>query len=161
LINPAAEKLTVVDEEGEPIGQPVIALIVTDIFLRTHSARRIAVPVGSSMGVEEIAVNYGVEVMRVRNNHLAMMEAFQRGGVDYVGGTRGGFLFPGFHSGTDAVLAAVFILEMMAKLNVRLGDLRHQFEKYIRREMKIPVPGRKRARSCANLSPTLMTKTAS
>ncbi len=144
LINPAAEKLTVVDEEGEPIDSQLLLLIVTDIFLRTHSARRIAIPVGSSMGVEEIAANYGVEVMRVRNNHLAMMEAFQRGGVDYVGGTRGGFLFPGFHSGTDAVLAAVFILEMMAKLNIRLGDLRSQFERYIRREIKIPCPWSKK-----------------
>ncbi len=140
LVNPAAEKLIVVDEDGNLIDNQLLLLIVTDLFLRTHSARRIAVPVAASMGVEEIAGNYGVEVLRVRNNHLAMMEAFKDGGVDYVGGTRGGFLFPGSNLGTDAVLAAVFILEMMAKMKVKLGQMREQFEKYIRKEDMVPCP---------------------
>jgi len=140
LINPAAEKLTVIDENGDLIDDQLLLLIVTELFLRTHPARRIAVPVAGSMGVEEIAGHYGVEVLRVRNNHLAMMEAFKTGGVDYVGGTRGGFLFPGFNLGTDAVLAAVFILEMMAKMKVKLGEMRSQFEKYIRKEAKVPCP---------------------
>jgi len=137
-INPAAEKLTVIDEDGKLIDNQLLLLIVTDLFLRTHPAHRIAVPVAGSMGVEEIAEKYGVEVIRVRNNHLAMMEAYQRGVVDYVGGTRGGFLFPGFHLGTDAVLAAVTILEMMGQQKLRLGEMRGEFEKYIHREIKIP-----------------------
>jgi mannose-1-phosphate guanylyltransferase/phosphomannomutase len=144
LINPAAEKLTVVDEEGNLIDSQLLLLIVTDLFLRTHPSKRIAVPVSASMGVEEIANSYGVEVIRVRNNHLAMMEAFQREGIDFVGGTRGGFLFPGFHLGSDAVLAAVYILEMMAELKVKLGEVRPAYEKYIRREVKIPCPWTKK-----------------
>lgn len=144
LVNPAAEKLIVIDEDGYLIDDQLLLLIVTDLFLRTHPARRIAVPVAASMGVEEIASHYGVEVLRVRNNHLAMMEAYKSGGVDFVGGTRGGFLFPGFNLGTDAVLAAVTILEMMAKMKVKLGEMREQFEKYIRKNATIPCPWSKK-----------------
>lgn len=138
LINPAAEKLTVVDENGSFIDSQLLLLLVTDLFLRTHSANRIAVPVAASMGVEKIASRHGVEVIRVRNSHLAMMEAHQVSGVDFVGGTLGGFIFPRFQMGSDAMLATVYILEMMAAEKVRLGELRCNYENYIRKEIKIP-----------------------
>jgi mannose-1-phosphate guanylyltransferase/phosphomannomutase len=140
LINAAAEKLTVVDENGYYIDSQLLLLLVTDLFLRTHPAHRIAVPVAASMGVEEIASRYSVEVIRVRNSHLAMMEAHHRGDVDFVGGTLGGFIFPGFQMGSDAILAAVTILGMMAKEKVRLGELRGKYENYIRKTIKVPCP---------------------
>lgn len=143
-INPGAEKLTVVDENGNLIDTQLLLLLVTDLFLRSHPSRRIAVPVSASMGVEIIASNYGVEVIRVRNSHLAMMEAYQAGGIDFVGGTLGGFIFPGFQMGTDAILATVYIIEMMAKEKIRLGEIRGEFEKYIRREIKVPCPWSKK-----------------
>ncbi|PKK83905.1 MAG: nucleotidyltransferase [candidate division Zixibacteria bacterium HGW-Zixibacteria-1] len=140
LINPAAEKLTVVDENGFFIDNQLLLLLVTDLFLRTHTAHRIAVPVAASMGVEEIASRYGIEVIRVRNSHLAMMEALKQNNVDFVGGTLGGFIFPGFQMGSDAILNAVYILEMMAKEKVRLGELRGHYEKYIRKSVSVPCP---------------------
>ncbi|MEP0828123.1 MAG: NTP transferase domain-containing protein [bacterium] len=143
-INPAAEKLTVVDENGNLIDSQLLLLLVTDLFLRSHPSRRIAVPVSASMGVEDIASRYGVEVLRVRNTHLSMMEAFAAGGVDYVGGTLGGFIFPSFQMGTDAILAIAFILEMMAKEKVRLGEMRGEYEKYLRKEIKVPCPWSKK-----------------
>jgi len=144
LINPAAEKLTVVDENGFLIDNQLLLLLVTDLFLRTHSARRIAVPVAASMGVDEIASRYSVEVVRVRNAHLSMMEAHHQGNVDYVGGTLGGFIFPGFQMGSDAILAAVCILEMMAKEKIRLGEMRGLYEKYIRKSINVPCPWSKK-----------------
>ncbi|MBN2227560.1 MAG: NTP transferase domain-containing protein [candidate division Zixibacteria bacterium] len=144
MLNPAAEKLTVVDENGNLIDSQLLLLLVTHLFLRTHKANRIAVPVSASMGVEEIASRYGVEVIRVRNSHLAMMEAYQNSGVDFVGGTLGGFIFPDFQLGTDAIMATVYILEMMAKEKVRLGEIRSKFEHYLRKEIKVPCPWAKK-----------------
>ncbi len=144
IVNSAAEKLTVVDETGRLIDSQLLLLIMTDLFLRTHSAHRIAVPVAASMGVEEIAGRYGVEVLRVRNSHLAMMDAYQRGGIDFVGGTRGGFIFPTFQLGTDAVLAAVYILEMLAKQKIGLAELRREYEKYLRLDRSVPCPWSKK-----------------
>ncbi|MCP4706193.1 MAG: hypothetical protein GY865_16460, partial [candidate division Zixibacteria bacterium] len=144
IINSAAEKLTVVDENGKLIDNQLLLMIMTDLFLRIHPAHRIAVPVAATMGIEEIASKYGVEVLRVRNSHLAMMEAFQRGGIDYVGGTRGGFIFPTFQLGTDAVLAAIYMLEMLAKQKVSLAELRGEFENYLRAEISVPCPWAKK-----------------
>jgi mannose-1-phosphate guanylyltransferase/phosphomannomutase len=139
-LNSAAEKLTAVDELGRPIDSDLLLLIVLDLFLTTHQAKKIAVPVAASMGVEQIAGEHNVEVVRVANDHLAMMEIYRRGGVDFVGGTRGGFIFPGFQMGADAMLAAVKLLEMMASTKTRLGAIRKKYEHLIRRFVSVPCP---------------------
>lgn len=144
LLNPAAEKLTVIDELGQPIDSQLLLLIVTDLYLKTHKVRKIAVPVGASIGVEEIAGEYNAEVVRVANDHLAMMEINRQGEVDFVGGTRGGFIFRGFQMGADAMLAAVKVLEMMAQTRGRLGTLRKRFEHLDRQTISVPCPWAKK-----------------
>jgi len=140
LLNSAAEKLTAVDERGRPVDSDLLLLIVLDLFLTTHEARKVAVPVAASMGVEQIAGEHNVEVVRVANDHLSMMEVYRRGGVDFVGGTRGGFIFPGFQMGADAMLAAVKLLEMMAATKTRLGEIRKKYEHLVRRSISVPCP---------------------
>jgi mannose-1-phosphate guanylyltransferase/phosphomannomutase len=140
ILNPAAEKLLAVDENGRPIDSQLLLLVVTDLFLQLHKARRIAVPVGASMGVEEIAAERNVEIIRVPDDHLSMMEVFMRGDVDFVGGTRGGFMFPGFHMGSDAIVSVVKILEMLAMTKSRFGELRERHESLKRRSVSVPCP---------------------
>ncbi len=144
LLNTAAEKLTVVDDQGKPIDSQLLLLLVTDLFLSTRRVPKIAVPVEASMGVEEIAKECGVEVERVANSHLAMMEVRRRGDVDFVGGTRGGFIFPGFQMAADAMLTAVKVLEMMAVTKSRLSALRTRFETLDRQSVSVPCPWAKK-----------------
>ena len=138
LFDPGAEKLSVVDEEGEPIQPDLLLLIVTSLFLGSTPAHKIAVPVVASMGVERIAAEYGVKVIRVRNDHLAMMDAPSNSGVDFVGGTRGGFIFPGFQLGADAMFNLAKILELLSKNGSSftapsrrsLSDLRKELDRF-------------------------------
>ncbi len=129
MINPAAEKLDVIDERGRYIAPDKMLLLVTSLFLELNKIRNMAVPVAASMGVDVIAKEYGVKVIRTRNDHLSMMEAFHKNGVNFVGGTRGGFIFPGFQVGADAMFALVKILEMIAKIKTPLGRIRGEWEK--------------------------------
>lgn len=115
MFDPGAEKLVVIDEEGEIIHPDLLLLIVTSLFLGSTPAHQIAVPVVASMGVEKIASEYGVKVIRVRNDHLAMMDAISNLKVDFVGGTKGGFIFPGFQLGADAMFDVAKILELLSK----------------------------------------------
>ncbi len=143
-LNSAAEKLTVVDEEGQPLDAQMLLLIVTDLYLQVYRPKKIAVPVVASMGIEEVAREYGVEVLRVSNDHRAMMDAHTRGGIDFVGGTKGGFIFPGFQMGADAMLGAVKILEMLAKTRSRIGLLRKRHEAFVRQSISVPCPWSKK-----------------
>jgi mannose-1-phosphate guanylyltransferase/phosphomannomutase len=140
----AAEKITVVDRNGHALSDQLLLLAITHLFLSSHTAKRIAVPVMASMGVEEIADQYGVEVVRVRNDHLAMMQAFRTESVDFVGGTRGGFIFDDFQLGADGMFASVKLLELLAHQDADIADVRRHFEKYYTASHKVPCPWSKK-----------------
>jgi mannose-1-phosphate guanylyltransferase/phosphomannomutase len=144
LLDAGAEKIRAVDESGKPIDNDLLLLIVTSLFLSSHPAKKIAVPVVASMGMERIASEYGVKVIRVRNDHLAMMDAITSPGVDFVGGTKGGFIFPGFQSGADAMFDVVKILELMAKNKKKLGQVRQEVDKYFLLKKTVPCPWSKK-----------------
>ena len=144
IYNSAAEKLTMVDETGAPLDSQMILLIVTELYLSVHRPKKIAVPVVASMGIEEIATEHGVEVVRVPSDHRAMMEIRRKGEVDFVGGTRGGFIFPGFQMGADALFSTVKIMELLAKRRKSLGELRHRFDRYDRLADSVPCPWAKK-----------------
>jgi len=145
LFDPGAEKLHVIDEEGEFIPPDIFLLIVTSLFLGSTPARQIAVPVVASMGVEKIASEYGVKVIRVRNDHLAMMDALSHLKVDYVGGTKGGFIFPGFQLGADAMFDVAKIMELLAQngsahppIKRSMANLRRELDRYHMLRQTVP-----------------------
>jgi mannose-1-phosphate guanylyltransferase/phosphomannomutase len=144
MINPSGEKMIVIDGQGKEVGSQLLLLIMTDLYLRSNKSRRIAVPVAASMGVEALAGEYGVEVTRVRNDHLSMMNAHIRGGADFVGGTLGGFIFPRFQIGADAMYATIALLEMLANADTTIEELRQRFTSYVRKIVSIPCPWSKK-----------------
>ncbi|MCK4385424.1 MAG: hypothetical protein KAW52_04090, partial [candidate division Zixibacteria bacterium] len=67
-----------------------------------------------------------------------MMDALSDLGVDFVGGTRGGFIFPGFPLGADAMFDVVKILELLAKNGRSLGVLRKKWDKFFMVRRAVP-----------------------
>ncbi|MEW6511624.1 MAG: sugar phosphate nucleotidyltransferase [Bacteroidota bacterium] len=124
LIDAGGEKLFVVNERGEALDSDRLLTIVADLFLQTHpGTEAIAVPITSSGDIDLVAVSRGAKVVKTRNSHLAMMEAAADKNVQFVGGTKGGFIFTSFFFATDAMYSVAKILEMMAKNGNRLGDV--------------------------------------
>jgi len=151
MLDNNAEKIRVIDREGMEVSDQLLLLLVTDLYLSTHQAHKIAVPVLASMGVEEIASQYGVDVIRVRDDHQAMMYAKSELDVDFVGGTRGGFIFPGFQLGADAMFASVKILELIAKSGNTLSTLRKKYSDLVMKSEDVPCNWRKKGQVMRNL----------
>jgi mannose-1-phosphate guanylyltransferase/phosphomannomutase len=124
LIDAGGERLFIVNEQGDLIQHERLLTIVVELFLRTtEKVGTIAVPISSSGEVDLIAAPRGVQVIKTRNSHLAMMEAATADNIQFVGGTRGGFIFTDFFFATDAMYSVAKILEMMALADKRLGDI--------------------------------------
>lgn len=128
IIDPGAEKMYAVSETGEPIDNYRLLTIVAKLFLETRrgTVRKIGVPIVASTEVEQIAAEYGVEVVHTKNNHSAMMDATNDKEVAFVGGTRGGFIFPDFLFSIDGMFAVAKILEMVAHTGKTLGQLNRE-----------------------------------
>ena len=138
LIDAGGEKLFMVSEEGARIDSDRLLTIVAGLLLATHpDPKAIAVPITSTCEVDVIARDRGVTVLKTRNSHLAMMEAATSGKVQFVGGTKGGFIFTDFFFATDAMYSVARILEMMAKTDKRLGDIESELPRLFRAKRNI------------------------
>ena len=88
----------------------------------------------------------GVEVVKTRESHLALMEAATKEDIKFVGGTKGGFIFTDFLFASDGMYTVAKILEMMAFTNTRFGRLDKQVPKLHRHKKIIHVPWDKKGR---------------
>lgn len=141
IIDPGAEKIYAVCETGEPIWNYRLLTIVTKLYLETHPhVKKIAVPVVASSEVELIAAEYNVEIVYTKNTHLAMMEATNDPEVGFVGGTRGGFVFPEFLFAIDGMYATAKIMEMTSKSGLTLGTLDRELPRRAVTERTIDCP---------------------
>lgn len=125
-LDPGGEKIALVDERGIWYTALRLLSIVTKLFLDTHRNMEpyvIAVPVQATQEIEMIARDYNVEVRRIRNSHSSMMDATKDEAVKFVGGTRGGFIFPEFLVASDGMFTACRILEMIARTGHQLSEL--------------------------------------
>ncbi len=142
LIDPGAEKITAVSELGEPIHNYRLLSIVTKLFLEANrgTVKKIAVPILASTDVERIAAEYDVEMVFTRNNHSAMMDATSDKDISFVGGTRGGFIFPGFLFSVDGMYAAAKIMEMCALTGMTIGTLHRELPQRAVTERSVECP---------------------
>ena len=124
LIDAGAEKIFVVDENGNCIKNDRLLSLITSLFLTVNpQTKKIAVPITASAEIDLIVKGKGVEVVKTRDSHLSLMEASTSKDVQFVGGTKGGFIFPDFLFASDGMYSVAKILEMMALAGKRFGTL--------------------------------------
>ncbi|MBI3455164.1 MAG: NTP transferase domain-containing protein [Candidatus Rokubacteria bacterium] len=123
LLDTGAEKLFLVDDKGEVLSGDLTLALVALLTMQTHPPGTIAVPVTASRVLEQLTGAHGFTLRHTRASPRALMEEASQGGMVFVGEERGGCIFPAFQPAFDAMAATVKLLEMMARLEVRLGAL--------------------------------------
>ncbi|CUS84918.1 hypothetical protein [Candidatus Kryptonium thompsonii] len=126
MLNPGAERIWVIDERGKFIENNRLLSVVVKLYLEANRDRvkKIAVPITASLEVDMIASEYGVEVVRTKDSHYGMMEAVLKDpDIKFVGGTKGGFIFPEFLFASDGMFSISKILELMAITGMKIGEV--------------------------------------
>lgn len=121
-----AEKISLIDQRGEWISQTRFLSILTKLFLETNRHRepyKIAVSIVATNEIEQIAKDYNVEVIRIKNNHSAMMDATIDESVIFVGGIYGGYIFTDFLYASDGMFTVGKLLEMLAQTGLSTYEL--------------------------------------
>lgn len=140
MLNPAAERLFLVDERGRILsGNEALATVVM-LVLKTEIKGKVAISVDASRAIDVIASQHGVEVIRTKTNPRSQMEMAMQSDIAFVGSRRGNYIFPEFYPVFDAMLALVKILEMMYRLDVKLGDLVDKTPKFYMARERVPCP---------------------
>lgn len=143
IIEPGAEKISVIDNRGILYHPQRLLSIVTKLVLETYRHRepyKIAVSIVASSEIEEIASDYNVEVIRIKNSHSAMMDVTQDENVLFVGGIWGGFIFTDFLFASDGMFSIGRILEMLAKTGLTFPDIDEALPRRYQHSIVVPCP---------------------
>lgn len=125
-LDSGAEKISLIDERGVWYSPLRLLTIITKLYLDTHrhlEPYKIAVSVLARDEIECIAKDYNVEIIRIKDSHMAMMEATRDENVRFVGGAYGGYIFSDFLFASDGMFSVGQILEMLSKTNHRISSL--------------------------------------
>jgi mannose-1-phosphate guanylyltransferase/phosphomannomutase len=141
MIDAGGEKLVIVEETGQALDNDRLLALVTKLFLKANPrVTKIATPISASMEIDLLAKEHHVEVIKTKDSHLGMMNAATMDGVSFVGGTRGGFIFPEFSFATDAMFAVAKILELLAITGDKLSSVDSELARLsmVAREISCP-----------------------
>ncbi|MFZ1729252.1 MAG: sugar phosphate nucleotidyltransferase [Bacteroidota bacterium] len=152
LLDAGAEKVFLADENGNFLDEDRAASVITKLMLEARRIKglpikKMACPVAASSEMDALAEEYGVTLLRTPSTHGGMMNAVLADPeLDYVAGTRGGFIFPEFLFATDAMYSVAKILEMMAVTGWRLGEVDRSMPRLYRSSRTVSCPWQAKGR---------------
>jgi len=124
VIAPGAERLFVVDEQGEEIPvEKALLLFVRLVAERAEKGAKIVLPLTVTRVAEALAEPFDVEIVRSKVSMPAFTRAATEEGVVFAGALGGGYIFPQFLPAFDAVMSLGKLLELLAPQGQSLSEL--------------------------------------
>ena len=123
LLDSDSESLFLIDEKGEFIDGKKLIILMSYLIFKAYPGANIAVPITAPSYLDRLAWDMGGKIIRTKTGRQYLMECAQTKQVIFAGNSRGGFIFPAFNSGFDAMYAFAKILELMAMTNISLSEV--------------------------------------
>ena len=134
--DPDADRLVVINENGECIGEE-FSLLLAEKFVLRHKKGDIVTNLSSSMASEDIAKEFGVKVIRTKIGEINVGKAMKEINSPIGGEGNGGIICPEVNFTRDAVAGMALILGYMAERELKLSDLVAEIPKYYFAKEKI------------------------
>ncbi|PKL35081.1 MAG: phosphoglucosamine mutase [Spirochaetae bacterium HGW-Spirochaetae-1] len=138
--DPDADRLAIVDENGNPIGEENTIALVTEHLLSREKGR-VVINLSTTKAVEDIAAKYGVKVKRTRVGEINVVDEMRKNGARIGGEGNGGVISPEVHLGRDSLVGIGYILDMMAERNKTLSELVASLPSYVMKKGKVSIRG--------------------
>ncbi len=128
-VDPDADRLSLVDEEGRPMGEDLtLALAAATVLERTRGP--VVTNLSTSQVVEDVAEAFGVPLLRAPVGEVNVARRMQREGAVVGGEGNGGVILAELHHTRDAPLAAALILQHLAERRVTPSEAAARWPSY-------------------------------
>ena len=126
-VDPDADRLSLVDETGRPLGEDMTLALAADVVLR-RSPGTIVVNLSTSRVVEDVARTHGCPLVRAPVGEANVAWRMKQEGAVVGGEGNGGVILPELHLTRDALVGAALVLQFLAAdpeifLSERVGRL--------------------------------------
>ncbi|HEY6207551.1 MAG TPA: hypothetical protein VIW28_00700, partial [Gemmatimonadales bacterium] len=142
-VDPDGDRLAIVDERGEPIGEDYTLAFAVRAVLggkrETGNGKRVVVcNLSTSLIVEDAARECGADVVRTPVGEAHVARAIVRLAAKIGGEGNGGVIYPALHVGRDAPVAAALALEWLARSGRPVSALVAAAPRYTIVKAKVP-----------------------
>jgi phosphomannomutase len=138
-IDPDADRLSLVDETGTPLGEDLtLALASAAVLSRTPGP--VVTNLSTSQVVEDVARAHGASVHRSPVGEVNVARRMQRERAVVGGEGNGGVILPALHYTRDAPLAVALILQHLADEGVTLAAAARRWPSYRIVKEKVSFP---------------------
>ncbi len=145
-VDPDADRLVLIDEHGEAIGEEYTITLAADYILPRaeilDAKRSVAVNLSTTRAVDDVAARHGAEVVRTAVGEINVVEGLQRSGGVIGGEGSGGVILPALHFGRDSLAGIVLTLSALAASRMSLSELRASLPDYVIVKVKIALEDR-------------------
>ena len=139
VVDPDADRLALVSERGEPLGEEYTLALAADFLLQRRRGP-VVVNVSTSRVIDDIAGKYDCPVMRTRVGEINVAKQMRSVGAVIGGEGNGGVILPDVHLGRDSIVGIALILQKMAETGASLHELFAQLPQYKMIKSKIDLP---------------------
>ncbi len=138
--DPDADRLALVDENGNAISEEYTLALAADVVLEKHRGS-VVVNLSTSAWLDHVAKKHGVAVFRtpVGEAHVVDRMLAEKGVVGGEG--NGGVIYPAFHAGRDAMLGMALILQLLAARNATLAEVVRGYPPLVITKDKVALRG--------------------
>ena len=143
-VDPDADRLVLIDERGEPIGEEYTITLVTDFVLGLYKNEMdddpvVVVNLSTTRAVNDIAKKHGGRVVRTPVGEINVVEGMKREGAIIGGEGSGGVILPSLHYGRDSLAGIAVALAALLKFGGPLSELRRSLPEYSIVKKKVPL----------------------
>jgi phosphomannomutase len=128
-LDPDADRLSIVDEKGNPLGEDYTLAICADLVLGKIGGPLVT-NLSTSMAVEEVAGRHGADFYRTPIGEINVVAKMKEVGSTIGGEGNGGVILPAIHHGRDSLVGMALVLQSLAGTGGTLSSLMKKFTRY-------------------------------
>ncbi|MDX6441695.1 MAG: mannose-phosphate guanylyltransferase / phosphomannomutase, partial [Gaiellaceae bacterium] len=140
VFDSAGERLYLIDEKAREVPVELALLLYLRLIGSNGNHGKLAFPVTVTSQVDRLVEGTGFEIVRTPASLQALTEAAAQDGVIFAGAVGGGYVFPEFLPGYDAVASLANLLELLAPVKQPLSELVAELPRPTLVHRQLPCP---------------------
>lgn len=141
--DPDGDRLAIVNEHGDAIGEDLTLALGIDQILRHHGKGPVAVNLSSSKVVDDVVARHGCLLEKTKIGEINVASRMLEINAVAGGEPNGGLIIPAIHPCRDSFGSMAVILELLAHREKTVSELRAEIPSYHIIKTKVPIRGEK------------------
>jgi len=130
-VDPDADRLALVDENGQPLGEEYTLVIAADGYLQAmQTIEKFVTNLSTSLALDKLAASRKCSVERAEVGEINVINKMNDIGANLGGEGNGGVILRECHLGRDSLVAATMVLNRMSQSEDSLSAIYHTLPQY-------------------------------